>query len=119
MKDLNMTEMELRSWRPRQPSAELRRNFTTSDNFPSPGASWLWGCLAPAAACVLALMSLSHGSDDLGQKPALFLGTNHEIYAADSGQMTQNHLAAVTFDWTNHSGFKSSMGFTPTTNFSN
>jgi hypothetical protein len=37
----------------------------------------------------------------------------------ENAQTAQNHLASVTFDWTNHSVFNSSMGFTPTTNSSN
>ena len=38
---------------------------------------------------------------------------------SDSAQELGNHLSTITFDWTNHTHFKSSIGFTPTTNYSN
>lgn len=42
---------------------------------------------------------------------------------SDEAAQVQNHLAAVTFDWTNHSDFKSSIGSHfgpgPSTNSSN
>ena len=37
----------------------------------------------------------------------------------DGGQVTQNHLTSVTFDWTNHSNFQSSIPFASKTNSSN
>jgi hypothetical protein len=67
-------------------------------------------------------MAFNHDSGGLGQKPAMALilsSQNNAVYATGGAQTEQNHLAAVTFDWTNRSDFKSIMGFTPTTNLSN
>jgi hypothetical protein len=123
MKELNVTEAQLRSWRPRQPAAGLKRKILTTDVIASPTTTWLWGGLAPAMACVLmTLMMINHGGDSLGAKSVTAMILSNQSYAAyaTGGEQTaQNHLAGVTFDWTNHSGFKSIIGFTPTTNFSN
>jgi hypothetical protein len=40
-------------------------------------------------------------------------------YAGNDAQTVQNHVARITFDWTNHGNFHSSISFTPTTNLSN
>jgi hypothetical protein len=73
------------------------------------------------------LMLHFNGTGDLhGTKPALNLldsNENSAVHFSDGAQETENHLAAVTFDWTNHTGFKSSIGSHfgpgPSTNFSN
>ena len=85
--------------------------------------AWRWGSLAPAITCViLTLMAFNHGGDGFHSKPVMAMVVSNQSAAADAlaGEQTaQNHLASVTFDWTNRSGFKSIIGFTPTTNFSN
>ena len=85
--------------------------------------TWRWAYLAPTMACVLlTLMAFNHGDDGFGQKSArhmVWSNQSEAAYAAGGEQTAQNHLASVTFDWTNHSGFKSIIGFTQTTNFSN
>jgi hypothetical protein len=122
MKELNVTETQLRSWRPRRPAAGLRRKIFAAGAAPLT-ATWLWRCLAPAMACaLLTLMAINHGGDGLGQKPMLTMVLSNQscaVYAAGGGQTVQNHVAAVTFDSTNRSSFRSIIGFTPTTNFSN
>jgi len=84
---------------------------------------WLWGGLAPAMACVLlTLMAYNRAGDGFGPKPAMALilsNQNAVAQATDGAQTAQNHLAAVTFDWTNQSVFRSSIRFTPATNLSN
>ena len=74
-------------------------------------------------ACALITMAaLTHNGEGLAPQPGqlvIFSNTDHTISKIDSERSVQNHLAAVTFDWTNRSGFNSSIGFTPTTNFSN
>ena len=119
-----MTETQLRSWRPRRPSAGLKRRILRfAGEADVPTARWLWSCVAPTMACtLLTLMAFNHDSGGLGQKPAMALilsSQNNAVYATGGAQTEQNHLAAVTFDWTNRSDFKSIMGFTPTTNLSN
>jgi hypothetical protein len=122
MKELNATEAQLRSWRPRRPAAGLERKIFAAGAVPHT-ATWLWRCLAPAMACaLLTLMAINHGGEGLGQKPMIAMVLSNQSYAAyaSGGQQTaQNHLAAVTFDSTNRSTFESIIGFTPTTNFSN
>jgi hypothetical protein len=122
MKELNVTEAQLRSWRPRRPAAGLKQKILSAETV-TPTATWLWGCLAPATVCIfLTLMAFNHGGDGLSPKPMMAMVLSNQSYAAyasGDGQNAQNHLASVTFDWTNHSSFKSIIGFTPTTNFSN
>jgi hypothetical protein len=67
-------------------------------------------------------MAFNHGGDSLDQKPMMAMVLSNQSYAAYASggdQTAQNHLAAVTFDSTNRSSFRSIIGFTPTTNFSN
>ena len=117
-----MTEAQLRSWQPRRPAAGLKRKIFVVET-PTPTAAWLWRGLAPAMACVmLTLTMVNHGDGGFGAKPVMAMilsNQNGTAYAPDESQIAQNHLAVVTFDWTNRSGFKSITGFTPTTNFSN
>jgi hypothetical protein len=123
MKEMNLPETQLRSWRPRRPSARLKRKvFSATTEADLPSARWFWGCLAPAAACALLTLMAFNSSNNLEQKPligAVLSNENYAAYASGGDQVPQNHLAAVTFDWTNRSGFNSSISFTPTTNLSN
>jgi hypothetical protein len=119
-----MTENQLRSWRPRQPSARLRHRILELAGEPeTPTARWLWSGLVPTMACVLlTFMAFNRDDSGLGPKlPLAFALTNQSdaAYATGGAQTPQNHLAAITFDWTNRSGFQSSIRFTPTTNLSN
>ncbi len=120
---MNLPETQLRSWRPRRPSAALKtRIFADTTETGVPSARWFWGCLAPAAACALLTLMAFNSSNNLAQKPlmgAVLSNENYAAYASGGDQTPQNHLAAVTFDWTNRSGFNSSISFTPTTNLSN
>ena len=119
-----MNETQLRSWRPRRLSAGLKRRIMRfAGEVDVPTARWLWSCVAPTMACaLLTLMAFNQDSGGLGQKTAMALilsNQNNAAYATGGAQTPENHLAAVTFDWTNRSDFKSSIRFTPTTNFSN
>ena len=74
-------------------------------------------------ACILiTLLAFTHEGDGLDGKPVLSTVMSDQssaTYAADTTQMAQNHVATVTFDWTNRSEIKSIIGFKPTTNFIN
>jgi hypothetical protein len=114
----------LRSWRPRRPAAGLeRRLFAAAAGTDLPTLRWLWAGLAPAMACVLlTLIVFNHENDELGTRPAItHIGDrqNSAAHVMDETQTAQNHLAAVTFEWTNQSNFNSSIRFTPPTNFCN
>jgi hypothetical protein len=74
------------------------------------------------ACALLTLAAFNHGGEGLNPKLATTLilsSQNNAAYATVGAQTPENHLAGVTFDWTNQSVFQSSMRFTPTTNFSN
>jgi len=70
-----MSENQLRSWRPRRPSAGLKRRllqFAGEDEVPT--ARWLWSCVAPTMACaLLTLMAFSHDGTGLGPKMPMAL----------------------------------------------
>ena len=119
---MNVTETQLRSWRPRQPAAGLKQKIFGA----APArrtATWFWGGLAPAMACVLlTLKTFNHDGDGFGSRPVMAVvwsNLNDAAYAMAGNETAQNHLAAVTFDSTNRSSFRSITGFTPATNFSN
>ena len=67
-------------------------------------------------------MALNHGDSGLpSQLPVALMLSNQDnaAFATGGAQTRENHLAAVTFGWTNGSVFKSSIRFTPTTNLIN
>ncbi|HZI33607.1 MAG TPA: hypothetical protein VFF11_14800, partial [Candidatus Binatia bacterium] len=73
----------------------------------APTTAWLWGCLAPAMACVLlTLLAGNHGGESFGSKPMMGIvlsNQDYASYASEGSQTAQNHLATVTFDSTNRS----------------
>ncbi|HXB58615.1 MAG TPA: hypothetical protein VNU95_03580 [Candidatus Acidoferrales bacterium] len=101
----------MRSLRPRRPSARLKRRlFGTS--LVAPGAAWIVGSLAPAAACVLLTMGFFGSRSNFSYPPANEMVTGDWSNAAqvvDSFADKQNHWTTVTFDSTNGSGFGSSI----------
>jgi hypothetical protein len=77
--------------------------------------AWLLGSLAPATACVLLTLSFFN-TGNIGSSSrhepvvAMILSNqNYAAYASDNFRGAQNNLSAVTFDWTNHNGFSSSI----------
>jgi hypothetical protein len=119
-----LPEAQLNSWHPRHPSAGLKRRiFSTATKSSTLATRWIWGALTPTMACMLLTLTLLNSSNGgLHQKPVMAMVLSNQTYGFsdnESAQTAQNHLASVTFDWTNHSVFNSSMGFTPTTNSSN
>lgn len=112
---MDSLETRLRSCPPRRPSARLRRRlFGPPAGRPSKTA-WLLGSLAPATACV-ALTFFSFNRENavhlLRHEPltAMILSNqNYAAYASGNFRATQNSLFSVTFDWTNHGDFPSSM----------
>jgi hypothetical protein len=68
-----------------------------------------------------------NGAGELrGPRPVMTMVLSNGSLAggfSDHAKELENHVATVTFDWTNHSGFKSSIGSqsgpVPSTNFSN
>lgn len=123
MKELNLPENQLRGWQPRRPSAGLKRRiFEASADEQTLSLNWIR--LAPAMLGLFLVMMAAHFNSG-GIWPqhritsASLTNQNYVFYDGDSGHVSENHLAGVTFDWTNRSGFQSSIGFAPKTNSSN
>jgi hypothetical protein len=124
-----MNETQLRGWRPRRPSAGLKERIFRSREAVGRAPGWNWHQVAPALACVLFALMIFHfnGGGALREnRPVMyvdFTGGSNATTFSDQAQEMENHLAGVTFDWTNHSVFKSSMrsrtGIGPSTNLSN
>ena len=119
MKEMN--ETQLRSWRPRQPSAGLKRRllkFPGEDDIRS--ARWLLSCVAPTMACAL-LTFMAYNRDagplEVKEPMAMILSNQNNVaYATGAAGNEENHLATVTFDSTNRNNLGSSIRFTsPTT----
>ena len=53
MKEMNSLETQLRSWRPRRPSAGLERRLFATPVSRMPKMAWFVGWLVPATACAL------------------------------------------------------------------
>jgi hypothetical protein len=74
------------------------------------------------ACLMLTMIMLNSGNTGWHQKPLVTMILSNDGVpsgVSDDGQGAENQLASVTFDWTNHTIFNSSMRFTPTTNLSN
>jgi hypothetical protein len=119
----DLPEEQFQSWHPRRPPAGLKRRiFTRAAESSAHATRWFWGALTPTMACLLlTLIMLNSGNGVIRQKSEMLVLSNQTngFSSNDSDQTIQNRLAGVTFDWTNHSNFNSSMRFTPTTNSSN
>jgi hypothetical protein len=116
---MNLPETQLRSWRPRRPSAGLKHRIFIARTLSLPQIARVLGWLTPATACILLIflvLNPNTASSDLGrQEPILAMIMSNQSYAVHfvNHRMGRNDLSAVTFDWTNHSGSTSSMGFPP------
>jgi hypothetical protein len=115
MKETDSLETQLRSWRPRRPSAGLeRRIFGGPARFFSKTA-WFLGSLAPAAACALMTFSIfNHENSGGSLRQVSMIATLSGNQGDAESELTgvrkgENNWSAVTFDWTNRSGFTSSI----------
>jgi len=94
----------------------------TSAATASRGTIWLWSSLVPATACaILTLMAGLPGALPAHQAsliPSALSNFTSAAYVSGASTIPQNHLAAVTFDWTNQGNTYSSIRFASSTNFS-
>jgi hypothetical protein len=117
MKETDSLENQLRSWRPRRPSAGLKRKLFAAPMRLAPKLAWAFGSLAPVAACVLlSLSNFNSGSVIQGNSGGTetldaLISSNQSCAANPPGGIRgrENKLFSVTFDWTNHGNFTSSM----------
>jgi hypothetical protein len=77
--------------------------------------AWVLGSLTPAAACVLLSLSVFNSGNYNGSAhsaPMLAMVLSNQsaaAYASGNDRAPQNSLFSVTFDWTNHGNFTSSI----------
>ena len=118
-----MDETQLSSWRPRRPSAGLRRRIFGLGNDSRAAVRWFLGALAPTTACLaMTVLMLNSGNDLIRREPTktvILSSPSPAAFVGADAEAGQNRVSGVTFDWTNHASFQSSVGFAPTTNLSN
>jgi len=120
MKETNWLEEQLTSWKPRRPSARLRRRlFRAPHDRPELVRVLNW--LAPATVCMLLALAAfrqENGLSDVSSRQdhmvAIIMSNSSAItyLPGGSSQVEQNILPA-TLGWTNHTRSISTMGFTP------
>jgi len=117
---MNLLENQLRSWRPRRPSAKIKRRlFPTAAAREAASLSLRW--LAPAAAClILALTVASHdpGFSANSSREAMMglisSNLNYTNILPKSDSPERNRVLPASFEWTNLSGITSSISpFSP------
>jgi hypothetical protein len=104
---MNSLETQLRSWRPRRPSAALKRRLFGISL--APRAAWFLGPLAPALACALLTLRIwgPPGTLTAVSRPGILTSNLNETASADGFANKQNCWSLVTFDSTNLSGLGS------------
>jgi len=115
MKEPDSLETQLRSWRPRRPSAGLERRLFGGRTRLVPKLTWLLGSLAPAVACaLLTFLAVSRENSGGPLQPVTMIAmhsSNEGCAESDLAGLRkgENNWSVVTFDWTNRSGFTSSI----------
>ena len=120
-KEMHLLENQLRSWRPRRPSARIKRRlFPSGTAREAASLSLRW--LAPATACLVLALTIA------SRDPGLSVGNNrHDSMVGlissnlsytnilpGSGTQGRNGISPASFEWTNLSGFTSSISpFSP------
>ena len=117
MKEMNTLETQLRSWKPRRPSATLKQKIFAATTDIAPKALLPFSWFAPAIACALialAVLNQENGNPISSVHPEIMVALSNQSYAAylpGSFQNSENRLPIDTFDWTNGSRSTSSMNF--------
>jgi hypothetical protein len=115
MKELESLETQLRSWRPRRPSAGLDRRLLGKPSRLVSKTAWILGSLAPTAACALVTLAVFTHENSGGELRGVSMiatassnsgNAEYELAGSRSGE---NNWSSVTFDWTNRSGITSSI----------
>lgn len=104
MNETDPLEKQLHSWRPRRPSARLRRRLFGLSL--APRTAWIIGSLAPAAACLMLTAGIlnSHtGSTYPAAHEMVASNWSEAPFVVDDFAAKQNHWSSVTFDSTNRS----------------
>lgn len=120
-KEMNLLENQLRSWQPRRPSPKLKRRlFGSAGSRDGNGLSLRW--LAPAVACLLLALTIVNQEPRLaagfaGREPMLGVVSSNLSYTnilPGGHPSVRNGISPASFEWTNLSGFTSSISpFSP------
>jgi hypothetical protein len=119
MKKMNLPEIQLRSWHPRQPSPNLKRQIFSTSRVQIEIA-WAFRLLAPAAACLLMALAVFNQGNLSGRtryEPFMALSSSNQSYMTflpGGHEYDHNDFSRLTFEWTNRSGSTSSISsFSP------
>jgi hypothetical protein len=120
MNEMHSLENQLGSWKPRRPSARIKRRL-----FPAPRVrsetvrvlNWL----APATACLLLALAAFRQENGMPAQPprhdpavAMMMSNQNTVaYLAGGPSQSEQNVLAATFEFTNRSGSKLNNGFTP------
>jgi len=103
MNEMDVLEAQLRSWKPRRPSATLERRLFKSTR-PETGMFSLAGWLAPAAACLILAISLlnPHSAGDLSDRTrpgglVAMIASNQSYAAYLPGSFRRTHNQLESF----------------------
>lgn len=116
---MNSLEMQLRSWEPRRPSAELERRIFRSRAGRLPSLAEIVRWLAPVTACALLAITVASRQERVpstassrppsmmamipsNQSPAAIL--SDDLQFAASNCIAASNCSFGTFEWTNRSG---------------
>jgi hypothetical protein len=118
---MHLLENQLRSWRPRRPSPRLKRKlFGAPDPGESGGLSLRW--LAPAVACLFLALTIVNQESSLSAsssryQPLMGMVSSNLSYTnllPGDRPTERNRVSPASFEWTNRSGFTSSISpFSP------
>jgi hypothetical protein len=119
---MNTLENQLGSWKPRRPSAGIKRRL-----FPAPHARpelvRMLNWLAPATVCMLVALAAFRQESGLSANPphdnpavAMMLSNQNAVpYLAGGPSQVEHNVLPPTFGWTNNNGSALNSGFTPFT----
>jgi hypothetical protein len=118
---MSLLETRLGSWKPRRPSARIRRHlFPVPHARPELARALNW--LAPATACLLlpvaAFRQESISNNPLHRDPAIAMmlsNQNTAVYLTGDRSQVEHNVLSATFESTNRSGSTFNTGFTPST----
>ena len=106
MKETNLPEAQLRSWRLRRPSTRLKRKIFAAATSTHALTGWSLRWLGPVAACLFLTMTILRQDNGVSERPGRqtvvgMILSNQIAYVSDSSLHGQNDLFSATFGWTN------------------
>ena len=113
---MNCLENQLRSWKPRRPSARLKRRlFASGDAREAVILSLRW--LAPAAACLFLALTIASQEPTftaISRHPQPMIGLissnlSYVNVVSSEHPTGLNRISSASFEWTNLSDFTSSV----------